>query len=207
MVAVLGDRLEIMFESIIAYLVQKVSSLIDTFSLEPERVVSYDRSILEGTILPYFARDIIYQRILFVGCSAYTQWYGGFFEGKEFWTIDAKRVKRKYGSPHHVVGSITNAGRYFAKGYFDVIIMNGVIGFGLNRIDQIEQAIDACYAVLARQGILLVGWNDTRRRIALDLRAIRALSKFREHRFEPLGSCHFRTEDSHRHTFSFYRKA
>jgi hypothetical protein len=37
------------------------------------------------------------------------------------------------------------------KNYFDVIIMNGVIGFGLNHIGAIEQAIDACYAVLASE--------------------------------------------------------
>jgi hypothetical protein len=82
-----------------------------------------------------------------------------------------------------------------------------VIGFGLNRIDDIEKAIDACYAVLARDGILLVGWNDTARRTPIDIRAIQALSKFREYHFEPLQACHYRTEVSRRHTYSFYRKA
>jgi hypothetical protein len=195
-----------MFNSLIAYLAQKLSGVIDALSLEPRRIDSHDRSILEGVILPYFAENISFQRILFVGCSAYTQWYEEFFRTKEYWTIDPKHVKQKYGSAHHVVDSITNVERYVTKNYFDVIIMNGVIGFGLNRVTAIEQAVEACYEALAWQGVLLVGWNDTTRRAPIDLRTIRALGKFREYYFEPLQSCHYWTEGSHRHTFSFYRK-
>jgi len=82
-----------------------------------------------------------------------------------------------------------------------------VIGFGLNRIGNIEQAIDACYEALASEGILVVGWNDTARRTPIDIRAIQAFGKFREYHFEPLQACHYRTEVSRRHTYSFYQKA
>jgi hypothetical protein len=146
------------------------------------------------------------QKVLFVGCSAYTQWYKEFFRDKDYWTIDPKRVKRKYGAAQHITDSITNIEKYVVKNYFDVIIMNGVIGFGLNRLGDIEQAIDACNAALAREGILLVGWNDTARRTPIDIRAIRALSQFREYHFAPLQTCHYRTEGAQRHTYSFYRK-
>jgi len=174
--------------------------------LEPERIVSHDRSILEEAILPYFAKDIAVQKVLFVGCSAYTQQYKELFRAKEYWTIDPKQVKRKYGSERHIVDSITNIRRYVVKNYFDVVIMNGVIGFGLNRIGNIEQAIDACYEALAGEGILVVGWNDTARRTPIDIRAIQAIGKFCEYHFSPLQACHYRTEGSQRHTFSFYRK-
>jgi hypothetical protein len=195
-----------MFNSLIAYLAQKLSGVIDTLSLEPRRIDSHDRSILEGVILPYFAENISFQRILFVGCSAYTQWYEEFFRTKEYWTIDPKHVKRKYGAKQHIVDSITNIGRHVSKNYFDVIIMNGVVGYGLNRVSDIEQAIDACYEALVSEGILLVGWNDTPRRTPIDIRAIHTLSKLREYYFDPLQACHYRTEGAHRHTFSFYRK-
>jgi hypothetical protein len=194
------------FQLFITHLVQRLSGLIDTFSLEPAQIVSHDRLILEDVILPYFSTQSTVQRVLFVGCSAYTQRYKEFFRAKEYWTIDPKHVKRKYGSERHIVDTITNVGRYIVKQYLDVIIMNGVIGFGLNRVGDIEQAIDACYEVLASEGILLVGWNDTARRTPIDIRAIRALSKFREHHFEPLQACHYRTEGIQRHTYSFYRK-
>ena len=194
------------FQSFVTYLVQKLSGLIDTFSLEPKQIISHDRLILEEAILPHFVRDIAVQKVLFVGCSAYTQRYKEFFMTKEYWTIDPKHVKRKYGSERHIVDSITNIEKHVVKNYFDVVIMNGVIGFGLNRIADIEQAIAACYAILAHDGILLVGWNDTARRTPIDIRGIQALSKFREYHFEPLQTSHYRTEVSRRHTYSFYQK-
>ena len=194
------------FQSFTSYLVQKISGLIDTFSLEPDQIISYDRTILEKVILPYFDRTISVRKVLFVGCSAYTQRYKELFDDKEYWTIDPKHVKCKYGSDRHIIDSITNIGKHVVKNYFDVIIMNGVIGFGLNRVGDIEQAIDACYEALASEGILLVGWNDTASRTPIDIHAIRALSRFREYHFGPLQACHYRTEGSQRHTFSFYRK-
>ena len=195
------------FQSFVTYLAQRLSGLIDTFSLEPEQIISQDRLILEEAILPYFASDTGVQKVLFVGCSAYTQRYKEFFLTKEYWTIDPKRVKRKYGSERHIIDSITNIGRYVANEYFHVIIMNGVIGFGLNRIGDIEHAIDACHAALASGGILLLGWNDTAQRAPIDIRAIPAIGKFCEYYFEPLQACHYRTEGSRHHTYSFFRKA
>jgi hypothetical protein len=197
---------EMILQGLVAHLVQKVSGLIDTFSLEPQQLTSHDRSILAEVILPYFAQQMAFQKLLFVGCSAYTQRYAELFQGKEYWTIDSKQVKRKYGAQRHIIDSVTNVGRYVARNYFDVIIMNGVIGFGLNRVDDIEPAIDACYEALASEGILLVGWNDTPRRTPVDIRQLRALSKFREYDFDPLQACHFRAQGPHRHTFSFYRR-
>jgi hypothetical protein len=194
------------FQSFATYLSQISSLLIDTFSLEPDQIISHDRTVLEKVILPHFAGTITVQKVLFVGCSAYTQRYKEYLGNKEYWTIDPKHMKRKYGSQRHIIDSITNVGRYVAKGYFDVIIMNGVIGFGLNRVGDIGQAIDACYEALASGGILIVGWNDMASRTPVDIRTIRALSKFREYHFEPLQACHYRTEGSQRHTFSFYRK-
>jgi SAM-dependent methyltransferase len=162
--------------------------------------------MLEEIILPYFAKDRRYRTILFVGCAAYTQWYEELFQHQEYWTIDPKRVKRQYGSKRHVTASIAHIGRYVTKDYFDLIIINGVIGFGLNRPEAIEQALEACYDVLAPRGILLIGWNDTVQRAPLDIRTTQALGKFREYAFAPLQVCHYRTEGSQHHTFSFYRK-
>ena len=85
--------------------------------------------------------------------------------------------------------------------------MNGVIGYGLNRIGEVEQAIDACHAALASHGILLLGWNDTAQRAPIDIRAIPAIGQFCEYYFGPLQACHYRTEGSGHHTYSFYRKA
>src|SRR6266516_4176181 len=148
------------FETFMTYITKKFLVAVEALSMEPSRVSSPDRSILEETILPYFGQDKHYQRILFVGCSAYTQWYEKFFENKEYWTIDHKPIKRKYGSQRHIVDNIINLARYFRHNYFHVIIMNGVIGFGLDKPDEIEKALDACFDMLDRGGILMLGWND-----------------------------------------------
>jgi hypothetical protein len=194
------------FQRMTAHLVQAISSLIDRFSLEPKRISTHDRLILEEIILPYLASLNSHKKILFVGCSAYTRWYQEFFTNKEYWTVDPINMKKQYGADRHVIDSITNMRKHVEKDHFDIIIMNGVIGFGLNQLSEIERAVDACYEVLARQGLLLVGWNDTSRRTPVDLRSIRALGKFREYYFEPLQACHFRAEGASRHTYSFYRK-
>jgi hypothetical protein len=194
-------------QSLIVHILEKFPWLIDTFLLEPQQIISHDRMILEQVILPFFASTITIQKILFVGCAAYTQRYREIFREKEYWTIDPKRVKKKYASERHIVDSITKIEMYITKNYFDAIIMNGVIGFGLNRIADIEQAINACYATLASQGILLLGWNDTARLTPIDIRAIHALGQFRQYHFEPLQACHYLTEGSERHTLSFYQKA
>ena len=67
-------------QSFVTHIVQMLSGLIDTFSLEPEQIISPDRLILEETILPYFAQSISVQKVLFAGCSAYTQRYKDFFD-------------------------------------------------------------------------------------------------------------------------------
>jgi hypothetical protein len=193
-------------DTVTAYVAQRLSGVIDLLALEPHRITSHDRALLEDIILPYFARTAAVGRVLFVGCSAYTQWYQQLFDDRDYWTIDPKAAKRKYGAERHIVDSITQVQRYVAPEYFDVIVMNGVIGFGLNRLPDIERAIEACYAVLAADGVLLVGWNDTARRTPVDLRSVRALSRFREYYFEPLQACHVRADGAHRHTFSFYQK-
>ena len=207
LIAVLWNGVTSMvFQSFVTHLVQRLSGFIETFAPEPEQVLSHDRMILENTILPYFARITAIQKVLFVGCAAYTQRYQELFRAQEYWTIDPKRGKRKYGSEQHIVDSITNIEQHVVKNYFDVVMMNGVIGFGLNRIPEIEHAIDACYEVLASAGILLVGWNDVARHTPIDIRSIHAISKFSEYHFEPLHACHYRTEGWQGHTFSFYQK-
>jgi hypothetical protein len=195
-----------LLQGVITNLVQKFSGLIDIFSLEPNQISSHDRYILEKVILPYFIKEASVRNVLFVGCAAYTQRYEDILSNKEYWTIDVKRVKRKYGSKRHLVDSITNIGKYVANDYFHLIIMNGVIGFGLNRTDEIEGAINACYAALARDGVLVLGWNNTALRTPMALRAVLAIAKFEDYYFEPLQTSLYQTQVSGQHTYGFYQK-
>ncbi|MBI3327283.1 MAG: hypothetical protein HYZ81_11355, partial [Nitrospinae bacterium] len=151
-------------EKIISYILTTLSAVMENLSIEPRRISSSDRRVLQEIILPYFEKDMRFQKILFVGCAAYTRWYEKFFATKEYWTIDYKKIKRKYGSQNHITDNITHLEKYFHQNYFDVIMMNGVIGYGLNHIVDIEAAIVACFLTLDRGGIFVLGWNDHKRR-------------------------------------------
>lgn len=194
------------FGTLMTSIVKQWFALMERFALEPRRITSPDRAVLEQIILPYFSRQAAFQRILFVGCSAYTQGYEALFQHKEYWTIDFQPIKRKYGASRHIVGSVTDLGRHFPLAYFHAIIMNGVIGFGLDAVPDIERALAACFEVLDDGGLLVLGWNDHTRRMPVELDALRSLRRFAPHHFEPLQTGHFRTTGHQRHTFSFYRK-
>jgi hypothetical protein len=192
--------------SAIEYMKSKIAGLIEVYFIEPKKIVSDDRDVLENIILPHFGRDEFFQRILFVGCSAYTQWYEQIFSTREYWTIDSKDIKQRYGSKRHIVDSIVNLEKHFAEHYFHLMIMNGVIGFGLDQASDIETALEACYQRLDANGVLVLGWNDTMKRMPIDLAAIQALKKWHEYYFVPLQACHVRTAGRYGHVFSFYTK-
>src|SRR6185436_5792402 len=85
-----------------------------------------DRAVLEVTILPYFAQDPRFERILFVGCDWYTKGYSRLFAEKEYWTLEPNRNRAKFGAIRHVEDFSQNVGRHFGTNDLDVIVMNGV---------------------------------------------------------------------------------
>src|SRR5882724_8239237 len=62
------------------------SWIVDLFGLNLH-LNTDDRRVLEKVILPYFASQSEFLRILFVGCDWYTKPYGKYFKEKEYWTI------------------------------------------------------------------------------------------------------------------------
>ncbi len=119
-----------------------------------------DRVILTGTLLPALAGP---GRVLWIGCQAYTVPYYNMLEsrGGECWTLDLDPVSAAYGREgRHVTGSLTDADRLFEPGFFDVVVCNGIFGWGVNTRDQRAQAMAAMAAILRPGGILLMGWNN-----------------------------------------------
>jgi Methyltransferase domain len=117
-----------------------------------------DRRVLEQVIIPYLSAQRNTHRVLFVGCEWYTRHYKKFFAGKEYWTIDFDPSKSAYGSEgHHIVDSIENIGNYFTENYFDVIVCNGVFGWGLNTKEQTKNAFGGCYKLLRTGGHFVLG--------------------------------------------------
>jgi len=168
-----------------------------------------DRTVLEETIFPFFIADVECVRILFVGCAWYTLVYNKMFCDKEWWTIESDEKESRFGSPgRHVVDSVQNVERHFAPNYFDVIICNGVFGWGLNSRDDVEQAAVGMSACTRAGGVLLIGYNDIPSRCPFPIASESpALSRLTPFLFPPVDASTYAVPNSHNnHTYLFYKK-
>jgi len=167
---------------------------------------SEDRRVLEQIILPVYAARATPQRVLFVGCAPYTQHYGELFAAHEYWTIDPVASMQRYGSRRHIVDGLHHLGSHIQPEYFNVIVCNGVLGWGLNAPEQVEAAFGACHRHLQAEGELIVGWNDVAPRNNVSPDNVAALRLFRAAIFQPLGTFRYPVAGANRHVFDFYVK-
>jgi hypothetical protein len=165
-----------------------------------------DRRVLEQIIFPYFLNDRKCRDVLFVGCDWYTAGYSAWFEDKNYWTIEIDPTLRKFGAKQHIVDSLQNLSRHFPRGALDLIVCNGVYGWGLNERAEIEAAFTACYECLREDGVLVIGWDDVAHLNPCPLSTWQCLQDFRPFVFPPLHTAEFVTATAHRHVYSFFRR-
>jgi hypothetical protein len=166
-----------------------------------------DRRVLEQVIFPYFLCEDTYKNVLFVGCSWCTKGYNKRFEEKKnYWTIDMWPWKKRYGAKQHIVDELQNLGRHFKPGALDLILCNGVFGWGLDGKTDVEQAFQACFDCLRVGGVLVIGWADIEEQRPFALEECRSLRAFKPFGFPPLGTAEYLTHTPDRHTYTFYIK-
>jgi hypothetical protein len=170
------------------------------------RIHSEERRILEETIIPYFAAREDIHKVLFVGCNPYTAHYVSLWPKKEYWTIDIDAKQRRFGAANHIVDSVENLMNHFEVGYFNLILLNGVIGFGVNTLAAAERTVNACAAALCEGGELLVGWNQSPPYNPVEADKLEALESFQPNLFPPLGDWRFVCYGDMLHTYDFYIK-
>jgi len=170
-------------------------------------MLTEDRRVLEQIVFAHFRNDPRIQTVLFVGCDSYTAHYERrYFAGHNYWTLDPDPTVSRFGAKQHVIARLEDLGRHFSRGFFDLIICNGVYGWGLNSAEDCEAAISQCHACLADAGHLLIGWNDVPGRDPAPLSEVRSLSRFSKQRFPAFGAWQHRTNTPNRHTYCFYQK-
>jgi SAM-dependent methyltransferase len=173
----------------------------------PLPLLTTDRLVLEQQIFQYYRSQPHIRDVLFVGCDADTARYEkDYFSNVRFVTIEPNPDNRKFGSTHHVEAPLENLGRHFAPEAFDLIICNGVFGWGLDELDNCEAAFDQCHACLRTGGQLLLGWNDVPRRAPFPLETITSLARFQKFDFPLFGTWRYLTDTVYRHVFDFYSK-
>jgi hypothetical protein len=120
-------------------------------------LVTPSRVCLEREVLPWLAGRC--RRVLFVGTASYTHHYERLFEPGQYTTIDVHPSTAVWGSRDHIVGPIQDINRRRPKGSFDGIVLNGVLGFGVDRIEDMRLVLKEVHDALQPYGFLVVGWN------------------------------------------------
>ncbi len=173
----------------------------------PTPMHTEDRRVLERVIFRYYTARPEVRSILFVGCDWYTKHYERtFFSRHDYWTLEPAEEARKYGARQHVIAPLERLDAFFPERYFDLIICNGVFGYGLDSPEQCEAAFDHCYTRLAEGGHFVLGWDDVPARTPLSLASIESLTRLRRIRFPPLGTERYLTDTSYRHVYEFYAR-
>lgn len=174
------------------------------FGLSPG-LATADRRVLEQKILPYFAESANFNHILFIGCDWYTKHYEKMFAAKDYWTLDRDPNKAIFGAKQHIRDEFKNINKHFANKSLDVIICNGVLGWGLNDPQEIDLTLLHAHQCLRNNGILVLGWNDTPEH-HVDLNSLQSLKKFQPYTFPPLATFSYRTQSKNAHVYNFYVK-
>jgi SAM-dependent methyltransferase len=164
-----------------------------------------DRRVLEQIIIPFILSRFEPRRVLEVGREPYEAFYNEFFVDRELWTIDWDATRAQFGASKHIVDDAANLRNHFPERYFDLVLMNGVFGWGLNRPDAIEKAFAAVYAILAPGGLFVLGWNDTPDLVPVPLDQVQSLRRFTPYFFSPLNGISFKCA-TYEHTYSFFVK-
>lgn len=169
-----------------------------------EREEFEDRNVLERKIFPWILAELEPQTILDIGREEYQKFYNQFFRGRELWTMDFDPKRKKWGSKNHLTADAAEVGKLFQEKYFDVILMNGVFGWGLNEPQQVEKCFAGIYKILKPGGLFVLGYNDWE---AMPMKAeeVKNLQKFKRFEFPPLQTDKFKCINGE-HTYRFYKK-
>jgi SAM-dependent methyltransferase len=122
------------------------------------------RRFMEERILPALSRPAG-TSVLFVGSRSYTYHYRNYFlaNGVNYWTADIDPAARVWGErKKHIVGDIQSINRLVPPRYFDIVMLNGVFGYGVNTREGMDAALRSIHTILKPSGTLLLGWNRGR---------------------------------------------
>ncbi|MBW0001238.1 MAG: methyltransferase domain-containing protein [Verrucomicrobia bacterium] len=122
-----------------------------------------DRVVLVNKILPGLAEPGV--TMLWVGCRPYTRRYPGMIErrGALCYTLEIDPAARRWGHPkRHTVGDLQKVAALYLPEQFDVALVNGVFGWGVNSVEGQNEAVEGLARVLKPGGLLMLGWNTNR---------------------------------------------
>ncbi|SSW62958.1 hypothetical protein [Achromobacter agilis] len=128
------------------------------------RLRAANRQFLEESVFGYINRMAAEARCpvktLFVGIDKHN-WHYPRLLNTEFHSLDIEARKAVYGQPgRHWTGSAIRMAEYYGGNVFDVVVANGLLGFGIDEAGGCRQLLENCEAVLKPGGLLVLGYND-----------------------------------------------
>lgn len=128
----------------------------------PHILRTESRKELEYNLLFYLAKEIQPKQILSIGVGPYTTYYPRLFPKAQFKTIDLDPSAAQWASPgNHTIADATKINDLWQRGTFDLVLFNGVYGWGMNSQKQLTETLDCISILLKPNGFLLFGWNKT----------------------------------------------
>jgi SAM-dependent methyltransferase len=122
------------------------------------------RRYLLATVIPSLAAAGC-KRMLFIGTRSYNRPAYDLCAAKgiEVWSVDLDPAAAAHGAPAgHFVGDVRDIDTLAGGLKFDVIVYNGVLGWGVNTAADSARALEALARVAAPGALLFVGWNPGR---------------------------------------------
>jgi len=181
----------------------KTKKLIKEYGYEREE--GEDRDVLERVIFPYILSYHNPESILDIGREDYQKFYNKFFEGRDLWTMDIDPAQAEFGAPKHITDNAANVTNHFEESKFDLILINGVLNWGLNNKNEIERCFDGLYKIMKPGGLLVIGWNNFEDAKVTRPQDIEAIKKFKPFYFKPLKGESFECINGE-HIYNFYIK-
>lgn len=166
------------------------------------RLATPDRVFLEDVIVPGILADERVRTVLDIGVDWYTRSYPKLFAGVDYWSVDVDPAKQRIAGANHHTLSATRLTEAFAPDTFDLVVCNGVVGWGLNDPADVEKALGELAAIMRPGAWLVLGWNDVPGRRVAGLDDLLARS-FRRQVFAPVGADHFIPKTAYGHRFDF----
>lgn len=147
---------------------------------------SEDRRFLENEVFRFLnarhSDTSKSSKLLFIGLDKHNWHYPRLLD-LEFHTIDLDPRNARYARKGlHTVGTATQLGEYYKPASFDVVIANGMVGFGINSLDAFDAMIHGVARVLKPGGLLVLGYSKLPDRVHFELDQASALKPFRAER-------------------------
>ncbi len=188
-------------------LITKTKSVVSAIKFNWQVQSLPDRVYLRQVMLPAMAKTKP-ANVLLAGTRRYTRRYHEIFDRDvtAVWTIDFDPAAARFGNGQlHRTGDMCQVDRVFRGVRFDMIHINGLLGFGVDTPESVREMTAACHRALQPGGYLMLGWDSDRTPDPINNEDI--TSCFSHTGFADAPARHSVTGiDGHDHVFDWFRR-